>query len=132
MEKILSELKAMRLPGMAQTWLNLMEGHKLESLSLTDGMRLLLQGESDARRANRTHRLIKGARFRYNVTLHDIAADSARGIGQSQLDQAATCAFVKQGEAVIITGQPVPERAGWLPLWGIMPAYADTRHATSG
>ena len=104
MEKILSELKAMRLPGMAQTWLNLMEGHKLESLSLPDGMRLLLQGESDARRANRTHRLIKGARFRYNVTLHDIAADSARGIGQSQLDQAATCAFVKQGEAVIITG----------------------------
>ena len=113
MEKILSELKAMRLPGMAQTWLNLMEGHKLESMSLPDGMRLLLQGESDARRANRTHRLIKGARFRYNVTLPDIAADSARGIEQSRLDQAATCAFVKQGEAVIITG-PTGTGKSWL------------------
>ena len=28
MEKILSDLKAMRLPGMAQTWQNLMEAHK--------------------------------------------------------------------------------------------------------
>ena len=113
MEKILSELKAMRLPGMAQTWLNLMESRKLEALSLPDGMRLLMQGENDMRRANKTRRLIKGARFRYNVTLHDIAADSARGIEQSRLEQVATCAFVKQGEAIIITG-PTGTGKSWL------------------
>lgn len=113
MEKILSELKAMRLPGMAQTWLNLMESRKLESLSLPDGMRLLMQGENDMRRANKTKRLIKGARFRYNVTLHDIATDSARGIEQSRLDQAATCSFIKQGESIIITG-PTGTGKSWL------------------
>ena len=34
MEKILSDLKAMRLPGMAQTWQNLMEAHKIDSIKL--------------------------------------------------------------------------------------------------
>lgn len=44
MEKILSDLKAMRLPGMAQTWQNLMEAHKIDSISMADGMRMLIQG----------------------------------------------------------------------------------------
>ena len=44
MEKILSDLKAMRLPGMAQTWQNLMEAHKINSISMADGIRMLIQG----------------------------------------------------------------------------------------
>lgn len=85
MEKILSDLKAMRLPGMARTWQNLMEAHRTDSISLTDGIRLLIQGENDMRMSNRTHRLIKNAHFRYTVTLGEIRADSARGIEQSLL-----------------------------------------------
>lgn len=46
MEKILSDLKAMRLPGMAQTWQNLMEAHKINSISMADGIRMLIQGET--------------------------------------------------------------------------------------
>lgn len=49
----------MRLPGMAQTWQNLMEAHKIESISMADGIRMLIQGENDMRMSNRTHRLIK-------------------------------------------------------------------------
>ena len=67
MEKILSDLKAMRLPGMAQTWQNLMEAHKINSISMADGIRMLIQGENDMRMSNRTHRLIKNAHFRYTV-----------------------------------------------------------------
>lgn len=87
MEKILSDLKAMRLPGMAQTWQNLMEAHKIDSISMADGMRMLIQGENDMRMSNRTHRLIKNAHFRYTVALGEIAADSARGIDQSLLNE---------------------------------------------
>lgn len=104
MEKILSELRAMRLPGMAQTWQNLMEAHRTASVSLADGMRLLIQGENDMRQSNRTQRLIKNARFRYTVTLGDIAADSARGIEQSLLDELSTCDYITRGYPVIITG----------------------------
>ena len=88
MEKILSDLKAMRLPGMAQTWQNLMEAHKIDSISMADGIRMLIQGENDMRMSNRTHRLIKNAHFRYTVALGEIAADSARGIDQSLLNAA--------------------------------------------
>lgn len=104
MEKILSDLKAMRLPGMAQTWQNLMEAHKIDSISMADGMRLLIQGENDMRMSNRTQRLIKNAHFRYTVTLSEIAVDSARGIEQSALNEAASCNYIDRGYPVIITG----------------------------
>ena len=83
MEKILSELKQMRLPGMAQTWLNLMETRQVSSLNVIDGMRLLLQGEYDMRRANRNARLLKNARFRYLVSVDELAYDSSRGLSTS-------------------------------------------------
>ena len=59
MERILSELRQMRLPGMAQTWQSLMETRQTSSLNVVDGLRLLLQGEHDMRRANRNARLLK-------------------------------------------------------------------------
>ena len=104
MERILSDLKELRLPGMAQTWLNLMEGHSIPSLSLADGIRLLIQGEKDMRISNRTRRLIKNARFRYTVTMGDIAADSARGVEQSRLDEMTSCNYIEHGYPVGITG----------------------------
>ena len=116
MEKILSDLKAMRLPGMArtwQTWQNLMEAHKTDSISLTDGIRLLIQGEKDMRMSNRTHRLIKNAHFRYTVTLDEIRADSARGIEQSLLNEVATCDYINHGYPIIITG-PTGTGKSWL------------------
>lgn len=113
MEKILSDLKGLRLPGMAQTWQNLMEAHRIPSLTLADGMRLLIQGESDMRQANRTQRLIKNARFRYTVTMGDIATDSARGLGKAQLDELATCSYINHGYPVIITG-PTGTGKSWL------------------
>ena len=88
MEKILSDLKAMRLPGMARTWQNLMEAHS-------------------------THRLIKNAHFRYTVTLGEIRADSVRGIEQSLLNEVATCDYITHGYPIIITG-PTGTGKSWL------------------
>ena len=104
MEKILTDLKDLRLPGMAQTWQNLMEAHSIPSLSLADGMRLLIQGEKDTRISNRTRRLIKNAHFRYTVTMGDIAVDSARGIERAQLDEVSSGLYITQGCPVAITG----------------------------
>lgn len=113
MEIILSELRNMRLPGMARKWQNLMEAHKTYSISLTDGLRLLIQGENDMRNSNRTNRLIKNARFRYTVTLGEIAADSARGIEHSLLNEVATCDYITHGYPIIITG-PTGTGKSWL------------------
>ena len=85
MERILSELRQMRLPGMAQTWQSLMETRQATSLNIVDGLRLLLQGEHDMRRANRNARLLKNARFRYQVSVDELAYDSARGLDKAYI-----------------------------------------------
>ena len=84
MERILSELRQMRLPGMAQTWQSLMETRQATSLNIVDGLRLLLQGEHDMRRANRNARLLKNARFRYQVSVDELASDGSVSLSVSE------------------------------------------------
>lgn len=47
MEQIKSELVTLRLSGMAETLGMLEESRKIQELSLSDGLRLLIQGERD-------------------------------------------------------------------------------------
>ena len=98
---------------------------------MADGMRMLIQGENDMRMSNRTHRLIKNAHFRYTVALGEIAADSARGIDQSLLNEVATCDYIRHGYPSSLQVLQVQARAGWHRLLATMPAYVDTRSATT-
>lgn len=104
MEKVLSQLKEMRLPGMAQTWQRLMESRQASSLGFLDGMRLLVQGERDMRRTNRNARLLRNARFRYDVSLDELAYDSARGLDKALVTQLCAGEYIRRGLPVIITG----------------------------
>lgn len=113
MEKILSELKQMRLPGMAQTWQSLMETRQASSLGIVDGMRLLLQGEHDMRHANRNARLIRNARFRYQVSIDELAYDSSRGLDRAYVTQLCGGEYIRRGIPVIITGATGTGRS-WL------------------
>lgn len=113
MEKILSELKQMRLPGMAQTWQSLMETRQASSLGTVDGMRLLLQGEHDMRHANRNARLIRNARFRYQVSIDELAYDSSRGLDRAYVTQLCGGEYIRRGIPVIITGATGTGRS-WL------------------
>ena len=104
MERILSELRQMRLPGMAQTWQSLMETRQATSLNIVDGLRLLLQGEHDMRRANRNARFLKNARFRYQVSVDELAYDSTRGLEKAYITQMCAGEYIRRGIPVIITG----------------------------
>lgn len=94
----------MRLPGMAQTWQNLMESRQASSLDITDALRLLIQGELDMRRANRNNRLLRNARFRYDVAVAELAYNSARGLDKSLVTQLCAGEYIRRGIPVIITG----------------------------
>ena len=52
---------------MADCWQNLQETRKHQEIVLQDGLVMLIQAEHDQRAANKTARLIKNARFRYDV-----------------------------------------------------------------
>lgn len=104
MEEILSTIKSLHLPGMAQEWAMLYETRKLDSLSLCDGMRLLLQAEKEQRREHRNARLIREAHFRYKSSIEEITFDASRGLEQSVILDLASCRYIKNGIPVLITG----------------------------
>lgn len=102
--QIFQDLKGLHLSGMAECWLNLQETRKHQEIVLQDGLAMLIQAEHDQRAANRTARLIRNARFRYNASIEDIIFDPARGRDQGRIMQLATCEYIKQGASVLITG----------------------------
>jgi len=104
MDTIQEQLKSLRLPGMAAAWSTMMDTRTTTTLSLGDGLKLLLQAERDARQHNRTARLMKNARFRYQAAVEAIYFDAEKGRDRDKLNHLATCDFVRGGQSVLITG----------------------------
>jgi len=104
METIKSKLLTLHLPGMAHQWQTLEETRRVSDLSLADGMELLLQAEEDKRKENRYQRLMKNAAFRYKASMEEVRRDAARGINPALIDRLATGDYIKNGEAIIISG----------------------------
>jgi DNA replication protein DnaC len=104
MEQIKTSLTGLRLSGMAACLKTLEETRRMHELSLMDGLKLLIQAETDQRESNRLERLIKNAAFRYDATIEELAFDATRGIEKSQVMMLATGSYVRNGEAVLITG----------------------------
>ena len=104
MDEILTSIKSLHLPGMAQQWAVLQETHQTDRLSLSDGLRLMLQAERDQRREHRNARLIKNAHFRYDACIERMAFDASRGLDKSLVLELASCSYIRQGVPIIITG----------------------------
>lgn len=104
MERIRSELMKLKLSGMASCLRTLEETRKIDSFSFKDGLALLLQSERDQREANRYGRLLRNASFRYQASIEELNFDAGRGMEQSRILTLATGSYLKNGEAVLITG----------------------------
>ena len=68
MDEIINALRNLKMPGMAHYWATMQETRQAESLSLKDGLQLLIQAELDNRNQSRNARLIKKAHFRYQAS----------------------------------------------------------------
>lgn len=104
MEQIKSELVSLRLSGMAEALKTLQEGRKIHELTLTDGLRLLVQAERDQREANRYKRLVKNASFRYRASLEELSFDTARGLDRTQILSLANGSYIRDAGSILITG----------------------------
>lgn len=103
-DKIKQDLMSLHLSGMADCWENVLETRRHKDVTLNEGLQLLIQAEIDRRAANKTSRLIKHARFRYDATIEDIIFDTARGKDKDRILQLATCEYIRHGDSVTITG----------------------------
>jgi DNA replication protein DnaC len=104
MEQIKASLTRLKLPGMSACLKRLEETKKIHELSFCDGLKLLIQAETDQREGNRLERLVKNATFRYQASMEEITFNAARGVDKSQLLNLASCNYVRNGEAILITG----------------------------
>lgn len=102
--QIHASLNALHFPGMRKCWQTFIETRQCESLSLIDGLQLMLQAEEDHRRNSRQKRLIKEAHFRYDATLAQTHFEAARGFDRNAIMALAAGSYIAHGDAVIITG----------------------------
>jgi DNA replication protein DnaC len=104
MNQIQTKLTQLRLKGMLRTWEALAETRRIQELSFTDGMEMLLQAEDEERRNNRFERLLKNAKFRYQASLEEMNYDPSRELDKNLLTELATCQFIANGESLVVTG----------------------------
>lgn len=104
MTKIEEQLANLRLHGMYRQWTGLAETGALPGLSLSEGLQLLLQAESDEREHRRSQRLTKAAGFRYQAALEQIAYPPGRSLDKNTMHLLASNQYIDQAEAVLITG----------------------------
>ena len=104
MDEISNALRSLKMPGMAHYWTTMQETRQHDSLSLKDGLQLLIQAELDNRTTSRNTRLVKKARFRYQASIGEVIYDSKRGVDKQKVLNLATCDYVRKGVSVLITG----------------------------
>jgi DNA replication protein DnaC len=102
--QIESQFVKLKLHGMSKTWTAIKETRKNQSLSLSEGLELLLQAEELERDNRRFKRLETNAAFRYKASLEELKLDRTRGLDDMIITTLATGEYITKGEAVLITG----------------------------
>lgn len=104
MDEISQSFKKLKMPGAAHFWGTLQETRQADSLSLKDGLQMLIQAEADSRIQSRNARMVKNAHFRYQASMDEVICDSKRGVDQQKVLNLATCDYVRKGISILITG----------------------------
>jgi DNA replication protein DnaC len=99
-----SQLTHLRLHGMHRSWTSLTETRRIHELSLSDGLEVLLQAESEERDHRRFARLQKSARFRYQASIEELHMDASRGMDAELMTSLAGGDYLNKGQSVLITG----------------------------
>jgi len=103
-QQIETSLKELRLSGMARSWQSLCETRRIQELTFSEGLEILLYGEQEERQNNRYERLLKGAKFRYQASIPEINFEPSRGLDKGLLSDLSSCQYIDNGESILITG----------------------------
>jgi DNA replication protein DnaC len=100
----IERMKSLRLHGMADALENILTAKQSTHLSTEQLLEILVQQEYDQRHSKKIDRLTKQARFRYQADIGQIKPDNKRNLDPQQLAALSTCAWLEQGENLLITG----------------------------
>ncbi len=101
----LTQLRSLKLSGMADALQAQMAQPSMSALSFEERLGLLVQQESASRDDRRRTRLLSLAHLKYpQATIEDIDTRTGRGIERSQIASLTLGDWIKTGHTVIITG----------------------------
>lgn len=103
-QQTVDRLHQLRLPGMAEAFLEQTRKLDYAELSFEERFSLLVEQEWLRRQNRYLSRLLKQARFRLPACVEDIDYHQARGLDRSVIKSLATCAWIRHGQNVLITG----------------------------
>jgi DNA replication protein DnaC len=103
-EITLKRMNQMKLFGMHQTFLGLVETKGHQKLTQDELVSLLIQSEWEDRENRKISRSLRNARFRYQANLEEINYEHARGLDKNQLLRFTDCSYIDRKENILITG----------------------------
>ncbi|SJN24879.1 IS21-like element helper ATPase IstB [Sphingobacterium sp. JB170] len=104
MNNIETTMRTLRLHGMERNWKAMTETRRSHELTLSEGLELLLQAETDDRDERRYERLKQNAGFRYPASIEELNMEASRGIDRGLITNLATGEYLKKGDPVLICG----------------------------
>jgi DNA replication protein DnaC len=104
-EQTMDKLKTMRLDALASAWAEQQKNPELVGLSFDERLGLLVDAEHLFRENRRLRRLLKDAKLRIGqACIENVDYNPKREIDKAVVRQLATCRWVQEHHAVIITG----------------------------
>jgi DNA replication protein DnaC len=104
-EPTLEKLRALRLSGMADAWLEQQQSTKTSRLDFDERFGLLVDAEHLHRENRKRDRRLKEAKLRHSAaSIEDFDDAAARGVDKALLRRLATCAWIDERLHVVITG----------------------------
>lgn len=104
LEQTLTQLRELRLTGMADALDEQRAVPDVQSLSFEDRLALLVEREVTVRQDRRLSRLLRQAKLRLPATIEDLDLRSPRGLDRSVILRLAGCDWIRNHQVVLITG----------------------------
>ena len=103
-EQTLTQLRELRLTGMADALEEQQAVADVQSLSFEDRLSLLVEREATVRHDRRLTRLLRQAKLRLPASIEDLDLRSPRGLDRSVILRLASCDWIRNHQVVLITG----------------------------
>ena len=104
LEQTLTQLRELRLTGMAAALDEQQAVPDVQSLSFEDRLALLVDREATVREDRRLTRLLRQAKLRLPASIEDLDFRSPRGLDRSVILRLAGCDWIRNHQVVLITG----------------------------
>lgn len=103
-ETVKQKMSQMKLYGMQQAYLAVLDKNHHHTLTNDELIDLLIQAEWDERENKRINRYLKTARFRYQASIEEVDFTKNRNLDKTSFLRLVDCGFIKRKEDLLITG----------------------------